>query len=217
MRPREQTGFTLVEVMIAITIMALLSLMAWRGLDGVSRANRRLESRTEDIARLMRALDQMERDLALRVTTELPSREFSEVQDAPSTAAPPPVELLPSALRVRRQVELPFFIEIIRAAPAAPGYWQRVQWWQRGHALYRAAGTPATSFPLPAPDTSERVAVLDDIAAVRIRAWEPGQGWRNLPAVASARASTTGLEWELGIRNAGDGALLTYRRVFPLD
>jgi general secretion pathway protein J len=200
---RQHAGFTLIEVMIAIALMAVLSVMAWRGLDSVTRANSRLEERTESIARLMRALDQLERDVALRATTELP----------PAGA----IELLPSALQVRRQADMPFFVEIVRSAPAAPGYWQRVQWWQRGGALYRATGAAAASFPLPAPDAGARVAVLDAVSVFRLRAWEPGQGWRNLPGIAPARATATGLELELGLRENGDGAVQTFRRVFVLN
>ncbi|QNK67012.1 prepilin-type N-terminal cleavage/methylation domain-containing protein [Variovorax sp. PAMC26660] len=203
MQPRQQAGFTLIEVMIAITLMAVLSVMAWRGLDSVTRANSRLEERTEGIARLMRALDQLERDVAQRATTEL----------SPAAA----IELLPSALQVRRQNDLPFFLEIVRAAPAAPGYWQRVQWWRRGDALYRATGAAAASFPLPAPDAAARVAVLDAVSVFQLRAWEPGQGWRNLPGVAPARAAATGLELELGIKGNGDGGVQTFRRVFVLN
>jgi general secretion pathway protein J len=200
---RPQRGFTLVEVMIAITLMAVLSVMAWRGLDSVTRANAMLEQRTDNIARLMRALDQLERDVALRATTELP----------PATAA----SLLPAALTARRQVDLPFFLEIVRAAPAAPGYWQRVQWWQRGGVLYRAAGPAASTFPLPAPDEGARVVLLEDVSAFQLRAWEPGQGWRNLPAAAPARAGATGLELVLGLRAEGEGAARGFRRVFALD
>ncbi|WP_422086737.1 PulJ/GspJ family protein [Variovorax sp.] len=198
-----QRGFTLIEVMIAITLMAVLSVMAWRGLDSVTRANAMLEQRTDNIARLMRALDQLERDVALRATTELP----------PTKA----VDLLPAAMTARRQAELPFFVEIVRAAPAAPGYWQRVQWWQRGGALYRAAGPAAAAFPLPPPDEKARVVVLEDVSAFQLRAWEPGQGWRNLPAVAPARATATGIELVLGIRAEGESGAQSFRRVFALD
>jgi general secretion pathway protein J len=200
---KRQAGFTLIEVMIAIALMAVLSVMAWRGLDSVTRANSRLEERTEDIARLMRALDQLERDVALRTTTELP----------PTGT----VGLLPPALQVRTQTDMPFFLEIVRAAPAAPGYWQRVQWWQRGGVLYRATGPAAAAFPLPAPDAAARVEVLDAVTVFRLRAWEPGQGWRNLPGIAPARATATGLELELGLREHGDGAVQTFRRVFVLN
>ncbi|MCR6476345.1 prepilin-type N-terminal cleavage/methylation domain-containing protein [Variovorax sp. ZS18.2.2] len=227
MRRRPQAGFTLVEVMIAITIMAVLSVMAWRGLDGVTRANSMLEERTEGIALLLRALDQLDRDIALRATTELGSREIDALQAAADagtdaagakTAAPPAAaELLPPALQVRRQTSLPFFMEIIRAAPAAPGQWQRVQWWQRGNVLYRAAGAASASYPLPAPDDAARVVVLNDVAASHIRAWEPGQGWRNLPTVAPARAGATGLELAFDVQAAGSGSIQTFRRVIPLD
>lgn len=227
MRRREQAGFTLVEVMIAITIMAVLSVMAWRGLDSVTRANSMLEERTESIVLLLRALDQLDRDLALRATVELSSREIDDLQaaadagtnaaDAKTAAPPPTAELLPPAVQVRRQTGLPFFMEIIRAAPAAPGHWQRVQWWQRGNVLYRAAGTASASYPLPAPDEAARVVVLSDVAASRIRAWEPGQGWRSLPTVASARASATGLELAFDVRAADSASIQTFRRVIPLD
>ncbi|WP_432730018.1 PulJ/GspJ family protein [Variovorax sp. W6] len=208
-RAHAQAGFTLVEVMIAIALMAVLSVMAWRGLDSVSRANNALERRTEEVARLLRALDQLERDLSQRATTELPGREGG--------GAAPAIALLPASLQVRRQTELPFFMEIVRAAPAAPGYWQRVQWWRRGSVLYRAAGPVAASFPLPPPDTGDRVALLDDVTAFELRAWEPGAGWRPLPAVASARAGATGMELALGMRAGADRQVQTYRRVFPLE
>ena len=125
--------------------------------------------------------------------------------------------LLPTALQVRSQAALPLLIEIVRAAPAAPGQWQRVQWWQRGSSLYRAAGEARREFPLPAPDAADRVEVLGDVASFGLRAWEPGQGWRNLPAVAPARVPASGLEAELAVLPAGDGPARRFRRVFVLE
>jgi len=62
-----------------------------------------------------------------------------------------------------------------------------------------------------------RIAVLDDVAMSRVRAWEPGQGWRNLPAAAPARSPATGLELVFDIRAAGNGDLRTFRRVVALE
>ena len=61
-----EAGFSLIEVMIAIVIMAVLSLIAWRGLDSMSRTNTALQMRTEETAKLMRTLQQIERDLIQR-------------------------------------------------------------------------------------------------------------------------------------------------------
>ena len=36
MTPRRQTGFTLIEVIIAIMIMAIISLISWRAIDSVA-------------------------------------------------------------------------------------------------------------------------------------------------------------------------------------
>lgn len=74
---RRQAGFTLIEVMVAIMLMAIVSLMAWRGLDSIARASAHLEDSTEQGAALLRALNQLERDIALhsaiREETGLPS------------------------------------------------------------------------------------------------------------------------------------------------
>lgn len=225
-RPRSRpSGFTLIEVMIAIVIMAVLSLIAWRGLDSMGRANTQLQLRTEEIARLMRALQQIERDLAWRTTTELPSAaidaipEGQEAADAetrrgPRTAAP--VFLLPAGMEVRRLTETPFLVEVVRAAPAAPGRWQRVQWWLQSGTLYRAAGPAADAYPLPAPQAADRVAVLEGIASFEVRAWEPDQGWRRLPATGQASNAASGLELALGVRRSA-GPAMQYRRVLAFD
>lgn len=66
-----QAGFTLIEVMIAILLMAVVSLIAWRGLDSVSRADRHVREASEDQQAILRVFQQLERDLALRATVEL--------------------------------------------------------------------------------------------------------------------------------------------------
>jgi general secretion pathway protein J len=60
---RSQTGFTLVEVLVALFLMAVLSGMAWRGLDGISRARDASQLRVERTLRLNTVLAQWEQDL----------------------------------------------------------------------------------------------------------------------------------------------------------
>lgn len=57
------TGFTLVEVLVAISVMALMTLMAWRGLDGMLRSQRELQSRADQLRTLQSGLAQWQTDL----------------------------------------------------------------------------------------------------------------------------------------------------------
>jgi len=61
-RTRAQ-GFTLIEVLVAISVMALMSLMAWRGLDGMLRTQSSLQTRADDIRTLQAGLAQWQTDL----------------------------------------------------------------------------------------------------------------------------------------------------------
>ena len=194
---RRQAGFTLIEVMVAIMLMAIVSLMAWRGLDSIARASAHLEDSTEQGAALLRALNQLERDIALhsaiREETGLPSG------DEPIRAG----DSLPPGLALKRLSEIPLRLDIVRAStePGAP--LQRVRWWRQGKVLYRAASPSGDRLPLP--PLAERVAVLDDVSRFEIRAWVPGKGWTRLPARSKVRAS--GLEISLALSTGGGPAM----------
>ena len=56
-------GFTLVEVLVALLLMAILSAMAWQGLDGVLRARDASRDSIDRTTRLATVLSQWEQDL----------------------------------------------------------------------------------------------------------------------------------------------------------
>ena len=58
-----QPGFTLVELLVAIAVMALLSVMAWRGLDGMGRAQTQTRAYSDDVLALQAGLAQWSSDL----------------------------------------------------------------------------------------------------------------------------------------------------------
>jgi len=60
---RSQSGFTLVEVLVALSLMAVLAGLAWKGLDGIARARTVSEARVEQTLRLNTVLAQWEQDL----------------------------------------------------------------------------------------------------------------------------------------------------------
>lgn len=57
-------GFTLIEVMVALVIMAIMSLMAWQGVDGIARTRESNQVRLEQTMRLQTVIAQWEQDLA---------------------------------------------------------------------------------------------------------------------------------------------------------
>ena len=70
-RTHPQAGFTLVEVLVALVLMAVLSGMAWQGLDGISRARTISQARIEQTLRLNTVLAQWEQDLQSIYNTNL--------------------------------------------------------------------------------------------------------------------------------------------------
>ncbi len=66
-RPRR--GFTLVELLVAIAVMALLAVLSWRGLDGMTRAQAQTRQRADELLSLQAALAQWSADLDALVQT----------------------------------------------------------------------------------------------------------------------------------------------------
>jgi general secretion pathway protein J len=60
---RASRGFTLVELLVALFAMALLAVMSWRGLDGMTRAQAQTEARADEVLTLQVGLSQWAADL----------------------------------------------------------------------------------------------------------------------------------------------------------
>jgi general secretion pathway protein J len=74
---RRGAGFTLVEVLVALVIMAILATMAWQGLDGILRAREGSRASIDRTVRLATVLTQWEQDLqALYDTVVVPPMSF---------------------------------------------------------------------------------------------------------------------------------------------
>ncbi|MFN3356899.1 MAG: type II secretion system protein GspJ [Pseudomonas sp.] len=188
-----QKGFTLIEVMVAIMLMALVSLIAWRGLDSVTRADKHLQASTEQTEALLRALNQMQRDISLRASVEL-------------TAPKNDVEGL-AAVTIRSSDSKGFRLDVIRSAPVPGDGLQRVRWWLKGDNLYRAAAPARDRFPLPA--ARDAVVVLAGVSDLQVRVWEADKGWRQLSG--NRREDPLGLEISL-VRQTPQG-VERYRQV----
>ncbi len=75
-RPADR-GFTLVEVLVALGIMATLAVMGWQGIDGIVRTRDASQARLEHTLRLGTVLAQWEQDLAsLHETDAVPALSY---------------------------------------------------------------------------------------------------------------------------------------------
>ncbi|MFM6991786.1 MAG: prepilin-type N-terminal cleavage/methylation domain-containing protein [Rhodoferax sp.] len=76
-RPPHQTGFTLVELLVALALMALMATLSWRGLDGMVGANERLTAHADDVLTLQTGLAQWGADLdALALQPNTPGMDW---------------------------------------------------------------------------------------------------------------------------------------------
>jgi len=70
-------GFTLIELLLAISLMALMTVLSWRGLDGISRAQNRLQQQSDDVLALQATLGQWGADLeAMAEQPDMPSLDW---------------------------------------------------------------------------------------------------------------------------------------------
>ena len=195
---RPQAGFTLIEVLVALALMALVSLMAWRGLASVSSARDRIEQQAEDVDAIVRTLGQLARDVELSYS----GPGFDPAgQDA---------QAYTSGLRLLRRAGGGPVFEILRPDPDGNGLWQRVQWQVRKDGLWRASGPSAARSPLPA--AGDGILLLPGTRALKLRAWVPGTGW--VDADASLAATPTGLE--IALERGPATAPERYTRVLEL-
>ncbi|AEG94649.1 PulJ/GspJ family protein [Ramlibacter tataouinensis] len=60
---RRSGGFTLVELLVALFAMAILAILSWRGLDGMTRAQAQTQARADEVLALQVGLAQWSADL----------------------------------------------------------------------------------------------------------------------------------------------------------
>tara|TARA_R110000851_G_scaffold333533_1_gene515205 strand:+ start:35337 stop:35963 length:627 start_codon:yes stop_codon:yes gene_type:complete len=178
----EQRGLTLVEVLVALALMALLSVISWRALDMTDRSARALQVRVQDTQSLIRVLGQVEHDLRHHVGWA------SDTDSASSPALGSAVgngeNILPGVLW-RAPV-----LSIVRTQ--ANGAWQLVEWRQEGSRLLRAVSDP--SYTLPMPELNRPEVVLEEIDSFTLRVWGADQQWVLPAQAASVPAVATGMQ-----------------------
>jgi general secretion pathway protein J len=153
-------GFTLVELLVAIWIMAVVSIVAWRGLSSLIATRDRLAPETDEVRALLIGFGQMERDLA-------------------QAANPVLISLVGSPVRVRI-IDGATALQILRLSQTLPdgaSAVQQVTYSVIDGALLRQSSPPMRSVQgaLNAPPTTVRL--VSAVASMQVRVWRLNEGW----------------------------------------
>jgi general secretion pathway protein J len=172
-------GFTLLELLITIGVLAILSLLSWRGLESLVGTRDRLLPRGADLRAQLAVFGQLERDLAQAAPPALTGSRSATVQVSGNSDG---------------QV-----LEIQRLRPsAATGAAQlqtvryRVQEGKLLRQTARADTSAAGAAGDEAPTPLAAVTLLDAVRTVRFRLWREGSGWLEPGADTTTRVPVPG-------------------------
>lgn len=174
-------GFTLPEVLVAVTVLALLGTLCWRGLDRLADQRARLDRDLAAVERLVRTLDQMARDLDQR----LPDALHATV----GAAAP---GLLPLSLQLESREAGPAALRVLRRQPTGPVW---IRYALEGDVLVR------TETPF-AGGEARRLAMLAPVRAFGLRLLQAGAWSEARAATAGGPGSVPAAAMELSLETA---------------
>lgn len=188
-------GFTLLELLVAATIMAVIALISWRGLSSLGATRTRLEPQNGEVQAILTGFGQLERDLA----------------QAPLSAS---LYALPMPAVSVVVADGHAGLQILRLAESADGSpasaVQMVFYRVQDGALQRQVTSPQHFYAADGPGALSSVNLMPQIDDIQVRVWRTGVGWISPSSVADT-VNTPGIEVRL-LRH--DGSSL--RRVFAV-
>lgn len=197
-------GFTLLELLVAISVLSVVSVIAWRGLDSLVATRERLEPEVDETRAMLVAFGQMERDLS-----QVANPDFLGLATTPLNVRPADGAMMIEVARVA--VPVPD-----RATEVQTVYYRVVE-----GTLVRQATPPLPYFQPSDSDAIENARLLGNVRSMDVRIWRTGVGWvapgdgaesaaaRGAPTPTARNQPAPGLEVTL---TRTDGR--TYRRVF---
>ncbi|HUD25724.1 MAG TPA: type II secretion system protein GspJ [Burkholderiaceae bacterium] len=186
---RRGRGFTLVELLVAIWIMALVAVISWRGLSSLVATRERLGPEADEVRAMLIGFGQMERDLA--------------------QAANPVLASLPGPPMRVQTVDGMLSMQILRFSEPLPdgsSELQQVTYTVVDGALVRQSSPPQRSAQDAMSAAPATVQLVKGVASMQVRVWRVNDGW--VVPTPTDVAAPPGVEVVL---TRGDGT--TLRRV----
>lgn len=173
---RRDAGFTLLELLVAVALMAILSVLSWRGLESVLRSREHITAASTQLRSLVVAFAQMDDDLR----RTWPVRLFALKQ--------------PAILFERATDGEGDSLVLLRQAAGVLGL-QRVTYRLRAGVLER--GFAAWNIAAPQGDATGELTwqpILEGVESVEYRAWVPFRGWIAAGGPVAGTEPVSGLE-----------------------
>jgi len=197
-------GFTLLELLVAISVLSVVSVIAWRGLDSLVATRERLEPEVDETRAMLVAFGQMERDLSQVVNPDFLGLASSPLNVRPADGA--------------------MMIEVARVAAAVPDRATEVQtvyYRVVDGTLVRQATPPLPYFQPSSSEAIESARLMGNVRSMDVRVWRTGIGWAP-PGDNTEGAAAPGVPAPTGRNQPAPGIEVTltrtdgriYRRVF---
>jgi general secretion pathway protein J len=157
---RPAPGFTLVELLVAISIMSIVAIIAWRGLSALVATRDRLGPEADDVRALLTGFGQMERDLAHAASATL----------VPAGGPPVRVQVVNGALTLQ-------ILRFSEPLPDGASAVQQVVYSAIDGVLLRQCSPPVRSVQGAFGATPAAARLLDGVASMQVRVWRVNEGW----------------------------------------
>ena len=188
MTVRNIIGFTLVEMLVAISVLGILGIISWRGLDHVINQRARISEQDAQVERLIRTIAQMERD-------------FDEcIADSLLVSRTTGSTTLPSCLNITQDRKSRPIVIITRRHPSGKGS-SIARYQLDGESLVRLTTSVDQS-------QTNRVLMLNNVVTFDTR-FLSRRGWIDTPDETDTRVTAI----EIAIELSGTGR---YVKVIPL-
>ena len=188
MKRRKTRGFTLAEVLVAVSILGLLGVVSWRGLNHVMNQRAWIVEQNQEVDRVVRVFAQIERDIDQHVADVLMPNSLSILP------------ALPRSMALTKGAAGSVAITILRRRPAGIGV-ENVVYRVRDGRLERMAGSDASV-------GSGVVTMLTDVSGMETRVLDQN-GWAD--EASQVRSRVNAMEITI-VRATGE----RYVRVLPL-